>query len=178
MKIYQANIEKYNDKALRLQKLLNRISLLRLFTFVISITILILLISFNLVAAAFIVLAISIICFAFVLKHHNEIAYLRQHISFLKKINESEIQREKCNLEELDTGHQFKNRSHPYTSDLDIFGQHSIFQLINRTTTESGMTLLSKWLSRSEEHTSELQSRGHLVCRLLLEKKKKNNENT
>src|SRR5207253_4315597 len=27
---------------------------------------------------------------------------------------------------------------------------------------------------RSEEHTSELQSRGHLVCRLLLEKKKDN----
>src|SRR5207253_8693495 len=29
---------------------------------------------------------------------------------------------------------------------------------------------------RSEEHTSELQSRGHLVCRLLLEKKKKKNK--
>src|SRR5207253_6878894 len=29
-------------------------------------------------------------------------------------------------------------------------------------------------LNRSEEHTSELQSRGHLVCRLLLEKKKNN----
>src|SRR5207253_10727111 len=29
---------------------------------------------------------------------------------------------------------------------------------------------------RSEEHTSELQSRGHLVCRLLLEKKKKNEQ--
>src|SRR5690625_5842853 len=28
--------------------------------------------------------------------------------------------------------------------------------------------------ARSEEHTSELQSRGQLVCRLLLEKKKKN----
>src|SRR5690625_5834174 len=28
---------------------------------------------------------------------------------------------------------------------------------------------------RSEEHTSELQSRGHLVCRLLLEKKKNRN---
>src|SRR5437870_13557006 len=28
-------------------------------------------------------------------------------------------------------------------------------------------------MRRSEEHTSELQSRGHLVCRLLLEKKKK-----
>src|SRR5207253_10375224 len=30
----------------------------------------------------------------------------------------------------------------------------------------------SRCPSRSEEHTSELQSRGHLVCRLLLEKKK------
>src|SRR2546422_7981740 len=30
---------------------------------------------------------------------------------------------------------------------------------------------------RSEEHTSELQSRLHLVCRLLLEKKKKENNN-
>src|SRR5437660_6436471 len=32
-------------------------------------------------------------------------------------------------------------------------------------------------LERSEEHTSELQSRGHLVCRLLLEKKKKTRSN-
>src|SRR5438445_5987159 len=31
---------------------------------------------------------------------------------------------------------------------------------------------------RSEEHTSELQSRQYLVCRLLLEKKKNNNKNT
>src|SRR2546422_3759928 len=32
----------------------------------------------------------------------------------------------------------------------------------------------SRGHTRSEEHTSELQSRLHLVCRLLLEKKKKN----
>src|SRR5947209_18768560 len=31
---------------------------------------------------------------------------------------------------------------------------------------------------RSEEHTSELQSRQYLVCRLLLEKKKKKNQNS
>src|SRR2546429_5531284 len=33
-----------------------------------------------------------------------------------------------------------------------------------------------RWAGRSEEHTSELQSRLHLVCRLLLEKKKTNDE--
>src|SRR5436305_6560307 len=33
---------------------------------------------------------------------------------------------------------------------------------------------IANHIERSEEHTSELQSRPHLVCRLLLEKKKKN----
>src|SRR5207302_9037796 len=36
---------------------------------------------------------------------------------------------------------------------------------------------VSTWRRRSEEHTSELQSRENLVCRLLLEKKKKKNKN-
>src|SRR5438132_4511957 len=34
------------------------------------------------------------------------------------------------------------------------------------------------WTRRSEEHTSELQSHSDLVCRLLLEKKKKNTNHT
>src|SRR5438034_7478038 len=36
--------------------------------------------------------------------------------------------------------------------------------------------LLQRFEVRSEEHTSELQSHSDLVCRLLLEKKKKNNK--
>src|SRR2546430_10685126 len=42
------------------------------------------------------------------------------------------------------------------------------------------VTLLHQGLreQRSEEHTSELQSQSNLVCRLLLEKKKKNEHNT
>src|SRR2546422_2071732 len=54
-----------------------------------------------------------------------------------------------------------------------------------RRTTESGQLRIhaADWwtainVGRSEEHTSELQSRLHLVCRLLLEKKKnKKNKN-
>src|SRR5207253_11064522 len=42
-----------------------------------------------------------------------------------------------------------------------------IARVLETSKTQTGM--------RSEEHTSELQSRGHLVCRLLLEKKKKKN---
>src|SRR5690625_5390697 len=41
-----------------------------------------------------------------------------------------------------------------------------------RTHLNDTFTQSSCHVQRSEEHTSELQSRGHLVCRLLLEKKK------
>src|SRR2546430_17285108 len=36
----------------------------------------------------------------------------------------------------------------------------------------------AEWVARSEEHTSELQSQSNLVCRLLLEKKKKTEDRT
>src|SRR5690606_40039368 len=44
-----------------------------------------------------------------------------------------------------------------------------------RSTRRSGSAAVTTgtWPARSEEHTSELQSRENLVCRLLLEKKKK-----
>src|SRR5258706_9417351 len=46
-----------------------------------------------------------------------------------------------------------------------------------RSSTESGACTRTS-VSRSEEHTSELQSLTNLVCRLLLEKKKKKNKKT
>src|SRR2546422_4260570 len=49
-----------------------------------------------------------------------------------------------------------------------------LFKLIGEGhVVENRMALAEDGLQRSEEHTSELQSRLHLVCRLLLEKKKK-----
>src|SRR5690625_7017574 len=63
--------------------------------------------------------------------------------------------------------------------DVDLAGLNaSIDQLrqslrqFEEMVTAFNRQLESDYRSRSEEHTSELQSRGHLVCRLLLEKKK------
>src|SRR5207253_10278255 len=62
--------------------------------------------------------------------------------------------------------------SHRLSFSFSVHGfsqESSSFSATQRWDTESSLVP-----SRSEEHTSELQSRGHLVCRLLLEKKKKN----
>src|SRR5207253_6314106 len=49
---------------------------------------------------------------------------------------------------------------------------HVSFEPPRPSPTIAGLGLGGSKDTRSEEHTSELQSRGHLVCRLLLEKKK------
>src|SRR5579884_4054025 len=54
---------------------------------------------------------------------------------------------------------------------LDRSGQRELLDRENRSADVSKIAVHPPRL-RSEEHTSELQSRGHLVCRLLLEKKK------
>src|SRR5437870_8075839 len=55
-------------------------------------------------------------------------------------------------------------------------GLELLFLLLDKERRFLRLRLLQRSeLLRSEEHTSELQSRGHLVCRLLLEKKKQTN---
>src|SRR2546429_2203024 len=66
-------------------------------------------------------------------------------------------------------------RSHARTSDLSRTGCF----IDTREPMSSGSAIsikLTQGGERSEEHTSELQSRLHLVCRLLLEKKKTKRE--
>src|SRR5690625_2218987 len=55
---------------------------------------------------------------------------------------------------------------------MDWLEPNFLRQCVDQGLKQSQIESLALILSRSEEHTSELQSRGHLVCRLLLEKKK------
>src|SRR3712207_8719893 len=59
---------------------------------------------------------------------------------------------------------------HPEGADVE--GTRNVFRLVGRNTNEGSDAGFERH-DRSEEHTSELQSRQYLVCRLLLEKKKK-----
>src|SRR2546422_2355911 len=75
---------------------------------------------------------------------------------------------------------EIMNSPRPLPS-LAYSGQCSVSFCLHRDTTEAfaaeitlqSLTGIQRSFPRSEEHTSELQSRLHLVCRLLLEKKKK-----
>src|SRR5207253_10526885 len=63
-----------------------------------------------------------------------------------------------------------RNGPPPRCPKLLVLGAPVLDQMRAQHVGALGPHLIEDW--RSEEHTSELQSRGHLVCRLLLEKKK------
>src|SRR2546429_3399491 len=72
-----------------------------------------------------------------------------------------------ADIPEADAGRQ------RWPAEVDVDEEHSgVGRLGQRPREIDGCRRLAE-CSRSEEHTSELQSRLHLVCRLLLEKKKK-----
>src|SRR5947209_12256023 len=61
----------------------------------------------------------------------------------------------------------------PYTCDVDVRDYVDIESIMRQYDLgPNGSIIMANDLARSEEHTSELQSRQYLVCRLLLEKKK------
>src|SRR5712675_3660196 len=65
------------------------------------------------------------------------------------------------------------------TTEIYTLSLHDALPISHRAPRPAGLRPEGRHANgRSEEHTSELQSRLHLVCRLLLEKKKKKNNTT
>src|SRR2546422_3774148 len=64
----------------------------------------------------------------------------------------------------------------PFAADLldRLDARLVVYQITDKYEAQEDSTVSRRVIQRSEEHTSELQSRLHLVCRLLLEKKKTN----
>lgn len=72
--------------------------------------------------------------------------YYKDLQSFLIELQKMEIARKKRTQRELnglDPGTEFMDKKHPFCNDLDLFGPHSLFQLINHTVSDSGRQLLA-----------------------------------
>ncbi|MNQ80582.1 DNA mismatch repair protein MutS [compost metagenome] len=77
---------------------------------------------------------------------HSRLSFQKQLTTALLQINKNEIaflKREKLPFE---NGIEFNDFHHPYAYDLDIFGEHSLFQNLNRTATYIGKKTLANQL--------------------------------
>ncbi|MCH6200156.1 DNA mismatch repair protein [Aquiflexum sp. LQ15W] len=75
-------------------------------------------------------------------QNRDETAFLTE----LVKMEEEKVKRSSRSLQGFDAGTEFIDKAHPFSSDLDIFGSHSLFQLLNHTVNKGGKVKLASWL--------------------------------
>jgi len=96
--------------------------------------------------------------FIFLMRIHSRLSFQKKLLTALLKINENEIsflKREKIPFEK---GFEFNDFHHPYAYDLDIFGEHSLFQNLNRTATFIGKKTLANQLLKLNSNAAILEN--------------------
>lgn len=145
---YQSNIVSLQKEIDAQKKKINGFSFLRLAVFVLAIVLFYLL--FNFGVFALITWSITmIIIFLWIIKHQ---ATLQETLDFniiKQQLHQNEIAVFHLKGNIYDAGITFENSKHPYTDDLDIFGENSLFALLNRTATLEGNEILAGWLKNA-----------------------------
>lgn len=149
----------YNEsKVQSLQKRINWVATVRL-----SIVIAILVIGYFLYPKWEIIALLGvagIIAFLFLVKHHNKLFlernFAEEHVSLFRE----EMQRLERVFTGLDAGKEFIDGEHFYTSDLDIFGEGSMYQYISRAKTISGRENLASWFKDLAPNQEILDRQG------------------
>ena len=131
----------------RFQNLAARIAGIRVVVFIMGILAFVYFVNDRELLIASTVLFIATLIFILLVKRHNKIKFTRDQYKYLSDINSEEMARLDGNLSQIDNGDEFSQKDHPYTEDLDIFGDHSVFQLLNRTSTFPGKELLANRLT-------------------------------
>jgi hypothetical protein len=144
---YTHNAQVAGQEAAKYKTLANTYSLLRLGVFalmVVGIYLGVINNDFSIVAVAF---GILLLCFAWLVSRQSKYEQQMKYFNDLRLINENERTSILTRNNLYDNGTKFANEKHFYTSDLDIFGSASLFQLINRAATPPGNVKLAAWLS-------------------------------
>ncbi|MEB0250131.1 hypothetical protein QN344_08275, partial [Mucilaginibacter sp. 5B2] len=135
------------QEADKYKKLANTYSLLRLGIFglmIFSVYLTITQDNFSIMAVAFVVLLAA---FAWLVGRQGEYERQRNYYLDLERINLNEVNSLQSNSNLYNNGQRYSNEKHFYSSDLDIFGNASLYNLINRTATSTGNDKLAEWLN-------------------------------
>lgn len=145
---YQSNIIGLQKEIDAQKKKINGFSFLRLGVFITAIVLFYLL--FNLGALALITWSIAMITlFLWVIKQQAELQETLDFNSTKQQLLQNEIAIFHLKPNIYDAGVAFENPKHPYTDDLDIFGEHSLYAILNRTATIEGNEILAGWLKNA-----------------------------
>ncbi len=163
--IFQEQEKRHLKESAQLDKKYQRLSIIRILSFVVALILLFYLANERLVGAVVLLVIIFPVIFGILIFRHSKIKFARDISRLQAKINQEEQLRLDNKLKGFANGLQYFKPLHPYHLDLDIFGAHSLFQLVNRTATENGEKELAQWLSIAAP-ISEINARQEAVKEL------------
>jgi hypothetical protein len=106
------------------------------------------------------------ISFLLTINHYLYLQKSLQHDESLTDINNKELQALAGDYSMFDSGDEFIDPDHPYTSDLDVFGELSLFQYFNRSATSLGKNRLAQWLQIPLREPVAIRNRQAVVDEL------------
>jgi len=145
MEVYKSNSKEHSQDLKAINSKYNTISFFRFISVILLLASLFYYIKTS--ETVFVITAIILFAgFIILMRIHSKLSFQKKVKTALVAINENEITYLERKSLPFENGAEFNDFHHPYAYDLDIFGEHSLFQNLNRTATFIGKKTLAKQL--------------------------------
>ena len=162
---YQERLDKATQESERTQRNILHISLLRIIIFIAGFIALCLGYDQGGTVIGGIILG-TLIPFLLLVKLHNRLFHQKEWHRTSIRHYQAELEALENNHSAFDGGKEWTDASHPFSLDLDVFGEHSLFQVLNRTCTPFGKETLSLWLRQPLSQKVEIEKRQQAIREL------------
>lgn len=107
-----------------------------------------------------------IVLFFWLIKRNIQLDKIKQTLVVKKKLLEDELKALDHSFLHFENGEQFLSAEHPFAYDLDLFGEGSLFQYLNRTATVEGKQCLADWVQKPLKGKEEIEQRQEAIKEL------------
>jgi len=162
LSVYQDNIQKFQGELQKVKKQLFISSMVRLAIFLVFGFFVYQF--FGNTKLVFLFIGLGIASFLFLVSRHSNLQQKKNKLKELISINETEIEVLNRNFHHLPNGKEFTNPLHHFSQDIDLFGERSFFQYLNRTALASGKKKLAGLLT--ENHILHIEKKQNAIQEL------------
>ncbi|HDO27627.1 MAG TPA: hypothetical protein ENH02_05870 [Bacteroidetes bacterium] len=162
---YRKQLDDYSEKLHFISKQIRKISIWRIIIFLLTITGIYVASSYQWIPVI-ITAIIGFGIFLFLIVRHSTLFKEKKRYEILVKINTMELDLLAGKTTGKPDGIEWLSPDHPFAEDLDIFGEKSLFQLIDRSATQQGRSILAKTLLKLYHDEDKLFNRQQAISEL------------
>ena len=107
-----------------------------------------------------------VVFFLFLVKKNISLEKEKRRLTVLRKLVDDELLALEHEFSHFESGKEFIDTDHFFSYDLDLFGEGSLFQFINRTSTRGGRKKLAGWLIKPELGKTEIEKKQQAIKEL------------